>query len=131
MLTYFIYACPRQAIMTPLTLISFILSLAVVDLRYTLMRSHAGPGVWLRRALRRYGHVREDGGSRRRGGEEEEEEGEQERYYHSMQRKLMKMEADAALEMRWVVLGFVGAAVACVGWAGWWLGGFVWRCCSW
>lgn len=125
--------------MTPVIFISFLLSLAFVDLRYSALRRHFHadgrqrlPG-WLHRIIYRYRPYRYavvvdgDGrpvtpGSPASPGSGTSPSGtarEADDYYHSMQRKLIKMEAEEAFEMRGMViwaLGFIGLAVM---WATW------------
>ncbi|KAL2255171.1 hypothetical protein VTK26DRAFT_3934 [Humicola hyalothermophila] len=159
--------------MTPLIFISFLVSLALVDLRYSALRSHYHADAddethhhrrmprWLHRIVYRYRGYRYDvavdqrqgQGQRQVDGGDDDEDGagstgrrapgsrsasEQEvkgggEYYHSKQRKLMKMEAAEAFEIRgWVmvVLGLLGLAVA---WGAWkvasWVVRAVWAWC--
>jgi hypothetical protein len=130
--------------MTPLLFTSFLLSLLLVDLRHSALRSHYHadatqpsrmPG-WLHRIVyryRRYRYVAVDDraqagtptpspgspGSPGMGGVAEAED-----YYHSKQRKLMKMEAEEAFEMRGVVVVVLGLVSFGVLWA-------VWRAVEW
>ena len=86
--------------MTPVIFVSFLVSLAWVDFRYTLMRSHTHAGDepsrmprWLHRMLYReapYQYVRVNAAGAASGTVVREERGKW--YYHSKQRKLMKME---------------------------------------
>lgn len=91
--------------MTPIIFVSFLISLAWVDLRYTITRSHFHSSA--RRWMPQWIHhivYRE--------------------YYHSKQRKLMRMEVNDAFEMRDSVVAVLGI-LAMVGiWA-------VWRVCCW
>jgi hypothetical protein len=134
--------------MTPLLFISFLLSLALVDLRYSALRGHYHADAdqrsrlprWLHRIIYRYipyryvvvdergrpvseqavtpgspgspGSVGSAGSPAVAGREAED-------YYHSKQRKLMKMEATEAFEIRdsvLLVLGFVGLGILWVAW---------------
>jgi hypothetical protein len=136
--------------MTPLIFISFLLSLALVDLRNSVARAryHAYhhpaqrslPG-WLHRLVYRYrpyrySVVQGKGQGQDVGGGEgsspfqspspglagKGEDGED--YYHSKQRKLMKMEVAEAFEIRVWVLGVLGL----VGLGGVWV---IWRVGVW
>ncbi|KAL2158559.1 hypothetical protein VTH06DRAFT_4326 [Thermothelomyces fergusii] len=135
--------------MTPVLFVSFLLSLALVDLRFSALRAHyhadggdQAPGrrrlpAWLHRIIYRYRPYRYaaavDGngrpvaapttpgspGSPERGVTPSGTAREAEDYYHSKQRKLIKMEAEEAFEMRGVVvlvLGFLGLAALWVAW---------------
>jgi hypothetical protein len=142
---------PTKLVVTPLVLISFLVSLALVDLRHSARRGqyHAEPDVdagnqqhggglplprWLHRVVYRYRPYRYDkvggagpspavspgslggpgtpGSSGIGGGEAED-------YYHSKQRKLMKMEAAEAFEIRGTVL-VVLSLMSLVGvWVAW------------
>ncbi|KAH6619857.1 hypothetical protein B0J18DRAFT_467985 [Chaetomium sp. MPI-SDFR-AT-0129] len=146
-------------IMTPLIFTTFLLSLALVDLRHSISRTryHAHPTStaaddaahsdhrsrtrlppWLHRLIYRYQPYRYD---RERPGSSAtaspavtpglspgtpgtpgsylskgEEAGD---YYHSKQRKLMKMEAEEAFEMRGMVVVVLGVVSVGVMWAAW------------
>ncbi|KAH6895105.1 hypothetical protein B0T10DRAFT_557344 [Thelonectria olida] len=98
--------------MTPVNLTVFLLSLVIVDLRYSLARAENASGrgvwpwlpVWLRRVVLSLRREKPYGGST---------------YYHSKQKKLMKMEADEAFQLHGlvlaalVVLAVVSAVVVC------------------
>lgn len=146
---------PPKLVMTPLLFVSFLVSLALVDLRHQARRAHfhaADPARpsrlprWLHRLVfRRHGGLR--GGpppppppGRGAAGavgpgaggvdDGEREEKKEENYYHSKQKQLMKMQAAEAFEIRdWVlvVLAVVGLVVV---WAAWkvlaWVVGAVW-----
>ena len=97
--------------MTPIILVSFLVSLAWVDFRYSLQRSQNHPDEpgplprWLLRILYRpspyrYVKVNKDTAVR--------PENSSKWYYHSYQKKLMKMEADEAFQIRSVVLFVLG-----------------------
>jgi hypothetical protein len=98
-----------QAVMTPINFVTFLFSLLFVDIRYSLARSHIHPEApsrlppWLHKLVYRpltYGGTGADG----------------QPYYHTMQRKLLKMEASEAFRLRNTVLalltiGGIGAVV--------------------
>ncbi|PSR91927.1 hypothetical protein BD289DRAFT_481365 [Coniella lustricola] len=94
-----------NALLTPIIFVTFLLSLAWVDLRYTLTRSHLHANAqqrmpsWLHHIVYR-------------------------EYYHSKQRKLMKMEISDAFEMRGSVMAVFGVLTMVGIWA-------VWRACCW
>src|SRR5437016_3415661 len=110
--------------MTPVIFISFVVSLSLVDLRHSANRSnyHAEPEAsrlprWLHRIIYRYrryeyvpvgDHVRPVG-----------ERAESDSFYHSKQRKLMKMEAAEAFEIRSTVLVILALVSLCVLWGFW------------
>jgi hypothetical protein len=105
-------------VMTPLNLTVFLLSLVIVDLRYSLARAENASGraagglwpwlpVWLRRVVLSLRREKPYGGST---------------YYHSKQKKLMKMEADEAFQLHGLVLAALVVlvvvstiAICCVG----------------
>lgn len=145
--------------MTPLIFTTFLLSLALVDLRHSISRAHyhAHPpnptaddspqsenrsrtrlAPWLHRLIYRHQPYRYDKerpgtsaatspavtpglspgtpgtpGSYRSKGEEAED------YYHSKQRKLMRMEAEEAFEMRGMVVVVLGVLSTGVMWGAW------------
>lgn len=124
-----------KLVVTPVVFISFVISLTLVDFRHSVSRSHfhAESGdsrlpVWLHRVVYRYQRyqyvpVGEDG--RRLP---QPETANQHLYYHSKQRKLMKMEADEAFEIRNIVLVAMALVGVCIMWALWrvlWWGLFV------
>ncbi|KAK3397732.1 hypothetical protein B0T20DRAFT_355588 [Sordaria brevicollis] len=111
-----------KVVMTPIIFVSFILSLAIVDLKYSMHRSHyhaeSRPSrlpPWLHRIVykyRPYQYTAVD----ENGKPVEDKDG----YYHSKQRKLMAMEADDAFQMRGiVVVGLVLTSFMAV-WGVWW-----------
>ncbi|KAK3906850.1 Endoribonuclease L-PSP-domain-containing protein [Staphylotrichum tortipilum] len=133
-------------VMTPIIFTSFLLSLLLVDLRHSALRAHYHADshqpsrfmpAWLHRVVYRYRPYRyietttmttttarttstTTSGTVGEGPEAEE-------YYHSKQRKLMKMEAAEAFEVRGavvVVLGVMGLGVLWVAWGvlGWGMG---------
>ena len=106
--------------MTPLIFVSFLVSLAWVDFRNTLRRSHFHserprrmPG-WLYHVVYRQQKtpVRVD-------GIRSPDDDDGERYYHSKQRKLMKMEVTDAFEVRSTVLIVLGLVAVALSWALW------------
>lgn len=122
---------PFKLVMTPIIFVSFLVSLAWVDFRYSIMRSHSHSEEpsqlprWLHRITYReapYKYVKVDATHSKspRGSSEGTRW-----YYHSKQRKLMKMEADDAFQIRGTVLVALGllavAAAWAASWAGWWL----------
>lgn len=151
------YSSKRQIIMTPLIFISFLVSLAIVDLRYSAIRSHyhsddapspgpgPGPGQmtnphqtgsgrtpsWLHRLLFKYrpyrytppsSPTRDQNSSHQIN--EEKYSGIWGTYYRTKQRKLMKMEAADAFEIRSTVLFVLGILGGCLAWG-------LWRVLSW
>ncbi|KAL7629464.1 hypothetical protein AAE478_000984 [Parahypoxylon ruwenzoriense] len=129
-----------QTIMTPINFVTFLLSLYLVDCHYhdKRMREHADrysrlptwllPS-WLRRLLFRphpYRWVDRSGKSPPegvgpgpgRGAEGGGREGER-WYYHTKQKKLIKMEAADAFELRRTVLLALCGLALCAAWALW------------
>ena len=113
--------------MTPLVFVSFLASLAWVDFRYSLMRSHShseDPSRlprWLHRAVYReapYKYVKVD--TTKPSAPPASDEGVR-WYYHSKQRKLMRMEADDAFQIRSTVLVVLGLLAVAATWALWWV----------
>ena len=121
--------------MTPLLFTSFLVSLLLVDLRNSALRAHyhatdqTGRMLprWLHRLVYRYRPYRYDvaAGAGAGGSPSSPESpgsvGEREDYYHSKQRKLMRMEAEEAFEIRGgvvVALVVVGLGVLWVLWRG-------------
>lgn len=92
--------------MTPVNLITFLISLYLVDCRFQSQREHVHDSrqqsrwpAWLHHFIFRpqpYSWVG--------GGPSPPNEGDKHWYYHTKQKKLMKMEAAAAFEMRRSVL---------------------------
>lgn len=117
--------------MTPVIFVSFLFSLAWVDFRYSIMRSHSHSEEpsqlprWLYRITYReapYKYVKVDATqTKAQAGNNEGTRW----YYHSKQRKLMKMEADDAFQIRGTVLVALGLLAVAATWAvscaGWWL----------
>ncbi|KAK4231454.1 hypothetical protein QBC38DRAFT_223105 [Podospora fimiseda] len=112
-------------ISTPFLILSFILSLILIDLRNSARRAHFHadsssrmPG-WLHRVIYRYKPYKyvvdpKDGKLFEKDRVKEEEE-----FYHSHQKKLAKMEMAEAFEMRGIVICFLGLVVCGIGWVGW------------
>lgn len=109
-----------KLVMTPINFASFILSLVLVDMQYSLRRVHSHAEApsrlpsWLHSLLfcpqpyyqpARYGKDAVPGGGGSRGSSSEP-------YYHSNQRRLMEMEAEEAFRMRNTVLIVFGLVVA-------------------
>jgi hypothetical protein len=93
--------------MTPIVFITFLISLSLVDYRYSVMRSHYHADgasrfpAWLHRIIYRYQpyqYVEADKNGKRR----------EVRFYHSKQTKLLRMEAAEAFQMRGTVLLVLG-----------------------
>ncbi|KAF7559598.1 hypothetical protein G7046_g4568 [Stylonectria norvegica] len=99
-------------IMTPLNFTIFLVSLLLVDARYTLLRAHGHPSstsrlpVWLQQLLYRPTPYQTVG----QGETRQDEHGRW--HYHSKQKKLMRMEADEAFQLRNTVMLLMGAAGA-------------------
>ncbi|KAL2018934.1 hypothetical protein VTK56DRAFT_10228 [Thermocarpiscus australiensis] len=148
-----------KLVMTPLLFISFVVSLALVDLRNSARRAHYHPDpdpdpdrarhhhhhhhhsrlpAWLHRIVYRYlpyDYVAVDergrpwGGRREarrkptpgsgEGREDADADGDGDGYYHSKQRKLMKMEAAEAFEIRGWVMAILGLLSMAVLWGLW------------
>lgn len=117
--------------MTPIIFVSFLVSLAWVDFRYSILRSHSHSEEpsqlprWLHRIAYRqapYKYVKVNAADAKAAAESNEGT---RWYYHSKQRKLMKMEADDAFQIRGTVLVILGllavATTWAASWAGWWL----------
>ncbi|KAH8883939.1 hypothetical protein GQ53DRAFT_752479 [Thozetella sp. PMI_491] len=110
--------------MTPIIFVTFLISLVLVDYRNSARRSqyHAEKESrwlpqWLHRLVyryRRYQYVAVDDRS-----ELVRDESTGRPYYHSKQRKLMKMEASEAFEMRGWVVFVLGLVIMCAGWGVW------------
>jgi len=120
----------QQLVATPLIIVSFLVSLAWVDFRYTARRWQARPHrnarlpAWLH-PLARWGTPYEDAGQPRDAAAEPHLQGQDGRwYYRTKQRKLLKMGVADALEIRTTVLAVLGLAFALLAWA-------LWRTGSW
>ncbi|PNY27866.1 Uncharacterized protein TCAP_02199 [Tolypocladium capitatum] len=130
-----------KLVVTPVAFISFLLALALVDLRYSLvrLRSHAqAPSrlpAWLYALLFRQQPYRESLRGRHRGpsssssplypsSSSSSQQGSTQWHYHNNQRKLIEMEAAEAFEIRDTVLvvlalaaaGGIGAALYAASW---------------
>ncbi|PHH91126.1 hypothetical protein CDD83_1555 [Cordyceps sp. RAO-2017] len=103
-----------KLVMTPVNFISFLVSLALVDLCYTQTRQHRHAErpsrlpCWLRTLLFRPQPYRAFGRRERGTGPA----GHGEWHYHSNQEKLMEMEAADALNLRGAVLVLLALALA-------------------
>ncbi|CAM1507366.1 Fc.00g070070.m01.CDS01 [Cosmosporella sp. VM-42] len=104
-----------SAVMTPVNFVVFLVSLLLVDLRYTMRRAYGHPDVgsrlptWLHQLVFRPQPYQNG----RQSSKDEDKHGRW--YYHSKQKKLMKMEANEAFQLRNTVLlmlGIVAAAAA-------------------
>jgi len=110
-----------QVLMTPVIFISFLFSLAFIDFKYSVRRSHfhaeSRPGRlphFLHRIMYRYQgyqYAAADQGS--------SDSQSAESHYHSKQRKLMRMEATEAFEVRRTVVALLGAVALCGAWVFW------------
>jgi hypothetical protein len=112
------------AIMTPVTLVSFLISLALVDARYAASRptyphhqqhapAHAHPSLETGEsspALPRPG-------GRRRNADQDGSE----TYLHTRQRKMLRLEAEDAFRVRGAVVGVLGVMVLLGVWAAVWV----------
>lgn len=120
-----------QLVMTPVIFVSFLTSLAWVEFHYSLRRAHSHseePSAlpqWLHRIVYReapYKYIRAS--STKPKAPAADDEGSR-WYYHRKQRKLMKMEADDAFQIRrtvLVVLALLGIAASWVlWWVVWWI----------
>ncbi|KAK0618297.1 hypothetical protein B0T17DRAFT_509842 [Bombardia bombarda] len=117
-----------KIIMTPVIFISFLISLAIVDLKYSVRRSHfhaqERPGrmpTWLHRLIyryRRYDYVPLDQHGQPFDSTSNPPS-DSHWFYHSKQRKLVKMEAADAFEIRGIVQVFMALFALCVTWALW------------
>ncbi|KAK5652587.1 hypothetical protein OQA88_10348 [Cercophora sp. LCS_1] len=111
-----------KMVMTPIILISFIVSLTYVDFRHSVNRAHFHADTnerrtphWLHRVLYRYRRyeyvaVDEQGKLLERNADG---------HYHSKQRKLMKMETAEAFEIRNTVLIILGMISVAILWGTW------------
>ncbi|OHE97818.1 hypothetical protein CORC01_06853 [Colletotrichum orchidophilum] len=127
-----------KVIMTPIILVSFLLSLAWVDLTYTIRRSrnHGRQGwmpSWLhsilyRKSQYRYAEAKDQKTPTTTPSPKDERE---EFYYHSKQKKLLRMEVDDAFQLRGHVLVVMTlvllTASLAFAWGGWMFSGWVWR----
>lgn len=118
--------------MTPVIFVSFLASLAWVDFRYSLMRSHShreDPSAlprWLHRIVYReapYKYIKVN--SSRSETPTDNDDGSR-WYYHTKQRKLMKMEVSDAFQIRSTVLVVLGLLAVAATWALWCVGWWVW-----
>ncbi|KAK7418310.1 hypothetical protein QQZ08_011297 [Neonectria magnoliae] len=106
-------------IMTPINLVVFLVSLAIVDLRYTVARANNSyyeadvprrlPG-WLTERLRQLVLLFRPQPYRHLGTSAQDPSGDW--HYHSKQKKLMKMEAAEAFQLHGTVLAVLGVIAA-------------------
>lgn len=118
--------------MTPILFVSFLASLAWVDFRYSIMRSHShseDPS-WLPHWLHRivycgtpYKYVKINATNPKVPADKDEGP---RWYYHSKQKKLMKMEVDDAFQIRGTVLVVLGLLALAATWALWWVACWIW-----
>ncbi|KAK0369704.1 hypothetical protein CLIM01_12941 [Colletotrichum limetticola] len=127
-------------VMTPIILVSFLLSLAWVDLTYTIRRSrnHGRQGwmpSWLhsilyRRSQYRYAEAKDSKTTTPTTTPSPKDEKE-EFYYHSKQKKLLRAEVDDAFQLRGQVLVVMAlvlfTASLAFAWGGWQISSWVWR----
>ncbi|KAI3551649.1 hypothetical protein CSPX01_00991 [Colletotrichum filicis] len=127
-------------VMTPIILVSFLLSLAWVDLTYTIRRSrnHGRQGwmpSWLhsilyRRSQYRYAEAQDSKTTTPTTTPSPKDEKE-EFYYHSKQKKLLRAEVDDAFQLRGQVLVVMAlvlfTASLAFAWGGWQISTWVWR----
>ncbi|KAK1600047.1 uncharacterized protein LY79DRAFT_664431 [Colletotrichum navitas] len=119
-----------KGIVTPIIFVSFLLSLAWVDIRYTIKRSrnYSQEGwmpSWLHNVVYRsspYHSVQVRDQKSPRPADEKEEW-----YYHSKQKKLMRMEVDDAFQMRGHVLVVLALVSLAVFWGVWLFSSWLWR----
>lgn len=114
--------------MTPILFVSFLISLAWVDFRYSVLRSKTNSResrlpAWLHNAVYRPCAARGQGnskGKRSTGGP-------QDGYYHSNQKKLAEMEMADAFEVRGTVIMLLLATSAALSWGLWAVSRRVWE----
>lgn len=111
--------------MTPVNFVVFLFSLLLVDLRYSLMRSHSHAETssrlptWLHNLFyspRPYQYMRVKG---------KDQEGRW--YYHSKQKKLMRMEAEEAFQIRNTMLIVLAVVIAAASGTAWYLATRIYR----
>jgi hypothetical protein len=114
--------------MTPITFVSFLISLALVDFHYTAMRTHSHAEVpshmpaWLHQILYRpvpYQYVKVEREVKHKPAEAGSGSSTDQWYYHSKQKKLIKMEVADAFEIRAIVLVVLGLVAAVLTWVVW------------
>lgn len=87
--------------MTPITFVTFLFSLLIVDMRYSITRAYGHPDrnsrlpPWLHQLIYRRQPYQQQGNGDQPPGRW---------YYHSKQKKLMRMEASEAFEMHTSVM---------------------------
>ncbi|KAL0939355.1 uncharacterized protein CTRU02_205965 [Colletotrichum truncatum] len=114
-----------KGVMTPIIFVSFLLSLAWVDIKYTLKRSrnhghdHGGGWMpaWLHSIVYRRSPYYYEQAQKHSSPSPSDEQGEW--YYHSKQKKLMHMEVDDAFEVRGRVLVVLGIMSLAMVWGFW------------
>lgn len=113
-------------VMTPIIFVSFIVSLAWVDLRYSIQRSQnrSNPGRgWLHHLI-----YRETSSSASQGNARARSSGgPQDGHYHSKQKKLAKMEMADAFEIRGTVVAVLLMLSASISLGMWVAGSWAWR----
>lgn len=111
--------------MTPVNFSVFLFSLLLVDLRYTIARSHLHTNAqnklpaWLHNLIYRpqpYSYM--PGNNPNANGQW---------YYHTKQKKLMKMEAAEAFELRNTVLVLLAAVLSVLAGSAWYLTSYVYN----
>lgn len=116
--------------MTPLIFVSFLVSLAWVNFRYSVMRAHShseDPSRlprWLHRVVYReapYKYVKVDATKPGAPAAPAAHDEGSRWYYHSKQRKLMRMEVGDAFQIRSTVLMVLGLLAVAATWALWWV----------
>lgn len=122
----------HKLILTPAIFVSFLISLVIVDIRYTIMRSHFHPEDyttrlprWLHRLLysyQPYQYVRVG-----KDGKPTKDQSGHEFFYHSKQKKLMKMEVDDAFQIRGTVLAVLGILGLVAVWCSWRVSTWIFR----
>ncbi|KAG9253529.1 uncharacterized protein F5Z01DRAFT_143389 [Emericellopsis atlantica] len=106
-----------KLVMTPVNFITFVLSLVIIDIQYSLKRSHnhaqahSRLPAWLHALLYR---PYEDGTSPNAGTGVPW-------YYHTKQKKLLRMETEDAFKIRSTMLVFLAVLVTSAVAGSWWL----------
>lgn len=115
--------------MTPVIFVSFLLSLAWIDFRYSVLRSQKNSTesrlpAWLHHII--YRPAPDEGTGHGKGGRSTG--GSQDGFYHSKQKKLAKMEMADAFEIRGTVVVILFAISMVMSWGLWTVGRGV---CAW
>lgn len=121
--------------MTPVIFVSFLLSLALVDFRYSVLRSegHRNRGsrlpAWLHRIVYMPSPDQSNNGSSGNKSTQTHNStgGQEDGYYHSKQKKLAKMEMADAFEIRGAVVAFIFGMSVVMSWGVWTAGHSLWR----